>query len=226
MQIDVFLSSSYYPSSVSQPSVSFNFFSSSYIYYFQILNSSNLSQNQHEALRRPARCAGVQRRLRRSRRRVSPGWLLLLNLRRTRLTLPSAKTARDTSTCSLGIGRVAGSISWDITVYNVPQAARQDDHIVATAKNQIMDKGQSVTVNGITITNKDNAPVFDYDVQELRAPLSDPANGVTKVELDFVMGDTKWTTADCWAGNIIFSAGRESWSCDFPCGSSQVAREL
>jgi len=134
---------------------------------------------------------------------------------------------RDTSLCSLGIGRVAGEIRWDITVYNVPQALRQDVNIIATATGQVMDKGQSITVNGITITNVDNAPVFDYDVPELVAPLADPANGITKVELQFEMGSTNWTTADCGAGNVIFSAGRESWSCDFACGSlTTAAREL
>jgi hypothetical protein len=71
---------------------------------------------------------------------------------------PSPVLPRDTSTCSLGIGRVSGSINWDVTVYNVPQSLRQDVNIVATAKNQIMGKGQSLTVNGITITNVDNAP--------------------------------------------------------------------
>ena len=89
-----------------------------------------------------------------------------------------------------------------------------------------MDKGQSITVSGITITNVDNAPVFDYDVPELRAPLDDPANGVTKVQLEFQLGSTKWTTDDCGAGNVIWSAGRESWSCDFACGSVTAAREL
>ena len=142
------------------------------------------------------------------------------------LTSHSELNSRDTSTCSLGIGRLIGSISWDVTVYNVPQALRQDVNIVTTAQSQQMDKGQSITVNGITITNVDNAPIFDYDVPELRAPIADPANGVTKVQLDFEMGSTKWTTDDCSPGNVIFSAGRESWSCDFPCGSSQVSREL
>ena len=84
-----------------------------------------------------------------------------------------------------------------------------------------MDKGQSMTVSGpsstITITNVNNAPAFNYDVPELQAPLDDPANGITKVQLNFQYGSTNWTTADCWPGNVIFSAGRESWSCDFAC---------
>ena len=77
-----------------------------------------------------------------------------------------------------------------------------------------------MTVTGpptVTVSNVDNAPVFTYDVPELQAPLDDPSNGFTKVELHFSSGGTNWTTSDCSAGNVIFSAGRESWSCDFAC---------
>jgi len=50
---------------------------------------------------------------------------------------------------------------------------------------------------------------------------------MTKVDLSFEIKDTgvKWTTADCGAGNTIFSAGIESWSCDFACDLS-AAKEL
>jgi hypothetical protein len=125
------------------------------------------------------------------------------------------------NTCSLGIGRVSGEIRWDVTVYNVAQPERQDVNIIATATGVTMDKGQSMTVSGpsstITITNVDNAPVFDYNIPDLQAPLDDPANGITKVQLNFQYGSANWTTADCGAGNVIWSAGRESWSCDFAC---------
>ena len=98
-------------------------------------------------------------------------------------------------------------------------------------KNAPMDKGQSITVTGppqpITITNVDNAPVFNYDVPELRAPISDPTTGLTKVQLQFQIPDANltWTTDDCGPGSVVFSGGRESWSCDFPCTISQ-AKEL
>jgi len=95
-----------------------------------------------------------------------------------------------------------------------------------------MDKGQSITVssgvpNAITITNVDNAPVFDYDEAVLVAPLDGVGNGLTKVDLSFEIKDTgvNWTTADCGAGNTIFSAGIESWSCDFACELTS-AKEL
>ncbi|KUJ09374.1 uncharacterized protein LY89DRAFT_690407 [Mollisia scopiformis] len=128
-----------------------------------------------------------------------------------------------TGTCSIGIARWFGSISWDATVYNVPQAIRQDDNIIGTLTNAEMDKGQSITIqspaSAITITNVDNAPVFDYDSSELNASITDPATGTTKVKLDFVLqsGNVTWTTDDCYAGSVVFSAGLESWSCDFPC---------
>ncbi|KAE9375894.1 hypothetical protein N431DRAFT_370828 [Stipitochalara longipes BDJ] len=138
-----------------------------------------------------------------------------------------------TGTCSIGIARIFGDINWDITVYNVPASDRQDINIIATLPNAVMDKGQSVTVsNGvpqpITITNVDNAPVFDYDVQVLQAPLDNPDAGITKVQLTFeVEGGPKWTTKDCWAGSVIFSAGWESWSCDFACNYTvNSSREL
>ena len=118
-------------------------------------------------------------------------------------------------------------------MYNVPAAERQEINVIATLDNAVMDKGQSVTVSSgvpqpITITNVDNAPPFDYDVQVLQAPLDNPDVGLTKVELSFEVEDgPKWTTADCWAGSVIFSAGWESWSCDFACNYTVTAsREL
>lgn len=77
-----------------------------------------------------------------------------------------------TSTCSIGIGRVAGSPEWDLTVYNVAQAAqRQDWNILTTMKAQVMGKGDSITVPAsenvaqeIRITNVDDAPAFDYSL--------------------------------------------------------------
>ena len=77
-----------------------------------------------------------------------------------------------------------------------------------------------MTVTGppdVTVSNIDNAPVFTYDKPELEAPIADPNNGFTKVDLHFSSGNTNWTIADCSAGNVIFSAGRESWACDFSC---------
>jgi hypothetical protein len=116
-------------------------------------------------------------------------------------------------------------------VYNVAQSERQDFNIIATMKNAQMDKGQNVTVKSplpdIIITNVDNTPTFSYDKPELVAPISDPANGVTKVLLHFDIPGAKlnFTTESCGAGSVIYSAGRESWSCDFPCTISPL-REL
>ncbi|KAE8454586.1 hypothetical protein EG329_000209 [Mollisiaceae sp. DMI_Dod_QoI] len=138
-----------------------------------------------------------------------------------------------TGTCSIGIARWFGSISWDVTVYNVPQPLRQDNNIIATLTNAEMDKGQSITIqspaSAITITNVDNAPVFDYDIPELKASISDPATGQTQVKLEFVLanGNHTWSTDDCYAGSVVFSAGLESWSCDFPCSIEPAqAKEL
>jgi hypothetical protein len=97
-----------------------------------------------------------------------------------------------------------------------------------------MDKGESITVTTgipqpIKITNVDNAPPFDYDVQELQAPLDNPDVGMTKVQLTFEIEEAglKWTTSDCSAGSVIFSAGWESWSCDYACNYTTTAsREL
>jgi hypothetical protein len=98
--------------------------------------------------------------------------------------------------------------------------------------NANMGKGDSITVtqgvpHPITITNVDNAPVFDYDVPELRANMADPQTGLTKVQLKFEIPDQKlsWTSADCGAGSVVFSAGIESWSCDFAC-QTPSAKEL
>lgn len=97
------------------------------------------------------------------------------------------------------------------------------DNVIATLKNAEMDKGQSITVTGpipITITNIDNVPVFDYDVEALNQSWSDPSVGSTKVELNFsVQGGGNWTTetGSCAPGSVVWSAGIESWSCDFPC---------
>lgn len=94
-----------------------------------------------------------------------------------------------------------------------------------------MDKGQnltltSISIPAITITNIDNAVVFNYDSQELNASISDVNTGKTKVQLSFELaGGTKWTTDNCTAGSVVISAGRESWSCDFPC-SLVSAKEL
>ena len=138
---------------------------------------------------------------------------------------------RSDGTCSIGIGRESWTTTWDVTVYNVPQPLRQDINIIATLKKAEMDKGQSITVSwpaqAITITNIDNAPAFDYDVPEVRAPIADPNTGKTKVQLQFEIKDAnvKWTSDDCSAGNVVRSGGRESWSCNFPCTVSQ-AKEL
>lgn len=139
------------------------------------------------------------------------------------LTGPSAP--RDNAVnCSIGIGRFSGTTLWDITVYNVPQPLRQDVNIVTTLKNVPMAEGESITVSkdvpqAITITNVDNKPVFDYDIPELKAPIADPNNGKTQVQLKFEIKDAglSWTSDNCGAGNVIYSAGIESWSCDFAC---------
>jgi len=130
---------------------------------------------------------------------------------------------QSTGTCSVGIARWFGSISWDATVYDVPQAFRQLDNVIGTITNAEMDKGQSITIqssaSALTITNVDNAPVFDYNDPLLNASISDPATGQTKVRLEFSLesGNHTWSTDDCYAGSVVFSAGLESWSCDFPC---------
>lgn len=135
---------------------------------------------------------------------------------------------RDSTTCSIGIGREMNSLNWDVTVYNVPQPERQDWNIMGTLKYAFMDKGDSITVKGlaqdITITNVDNAPVFNYDIPALKAPL-DTTGAFTKVKLNFQMGDVKWDTSACGADNVAFTAGRESWSCNFACPSS-TGKEL
>jgi hypothetical protein len=139
------------------------------------------------------------------------------------LTQSHSLFPRATSTCSLGIGRQFGSVDWDITVYNVPEPQRQDANIIGTLRNAKMDKGQNLTLtpatlSQLTITNIDNAVVFSYDSQELNASISDVNTGKTKVNLSFeVSGGAKWTTANCTAGSVVISAGRESWSCNFPC---------
>ncbi|KAF4630309.1 hypothetical protein G7Y89_g7839 [Cudoniella acicularis] len=144
------------------------------------------------------------------------------NLQRDEIPSAKLKARNATATCSLGIGRNTGSILWDVTVWNVPQAERQIDNIVATLANSYMDKGQSITVSGqmqpITITNVDNAAAFDYDVPDLVANWADPYEGLTKVQLQFDQpgANYSWTTSDCWAGTVV-NSGRDSWSCDFPC---------
>lgn len=95
-----------------------------------------------------------------------------------------------------------------------------------------MDKGQNATIpspaGDITITNVDNAPVFTYDEPVLVAPISDPENGYTKTVLNFDIPSAKvnFTTENCGAGNVIWSAGRESWTCDFPCSIAAAVKEL
>lgn len=138
---------------------------------------------------------------------------------------------RATTTCSIGIGRQFGSISWDVTVYNVAQPYRQDFNIIATLHNADMDKGSSLTIPNapqtIVITNVDNAPVYEYDLPDLKADFA-ANNGDTKVQLEFAVKDAglKWTTDDCGPGSVVFSGGRESWSCDFPCTLAAAAKEL
>lgn len=98
-------------------------------------------------------------------------------------------------------------------------------------RNVPMDKGKTITVQNpigdIKVTNVDNTPVFPYILEELKAPLDDKWMGKTRVKLDFEMesADLKWSTDDCGPGSVVFSAGRESWTCDFPC-SVPATREL
>ncbi|KAJ4387588.1 hypothetical protein N0V93_008183 [Gnomoniopsis smithogilvyi] len=144
-------------------------------------------------------------------------------------------TQAPATNCSIGIGRVSFSNMWDLTVYNVPLSAqRQDWNIIATLKKQSMGKGESITIptsaglsQAITISNVDNAPVFDYDMPELRADWEEPSYGLTKTLLNFSIPDAKysWTTQDCGATNVIYSGGFEGWTCDFPCSAAAVAKE-
>jgi len=134
---------------------------------------------------------------------------------------PEIAPRAGSGTCSIGIGRMIGHVNWYVTLYSVPQAERQDVDIIATLKNAHMDKGDSITVNGppdITITNVDNAPVFNYDIPVLKEPLNNP-DTLTKVKLQFEIKDTnvKWDTDDCWASSVVYSGAWESWSCDFSC---------
>lgn len=102
----------------------------------------------------------------------------------------------------------------------MPASLRQDVNVVGTATFVSMDKGQSMTITGpptVTVTNVDNAPAFAYDVPELRQALDAPGSGTTTVLLSFESGNTTWSTDDCYPANVIFSAGREGWSCDFAC---------
>jgi hypothetical protein len=150
------------------------------------------------------------------------------------LTPHSVQQRSNSGTCSIGIARIYGDINWDLTVYNCAASERQDFNIIATVKNAVMDKGESITVTSgipqpIKITNVDNAPPFDYDIQLLQAPLDNPDVGMTKVQLTFEIEEAglKWTTSDCSAGSVIFSAGWESWSCDYACNYTMTAsREL
>ncbi|TVY20646.1 hypothetical protein LARI1_G004554 [Lachnellula arida] len=151
----------------------------------------------------------------------------------TNRTAPHSSLPRDSAVnCSIGIARWSGTTLWDVTVYNVPQPQRQDTNVMATLKNQNMGKGANMTVSDgvpspITISNVDNAPVFDYNTQDIRAPVADPDTGRTKVQLRFdIPGEGySWTTDDCGAGSVVYSAGIESWSCDFPCAAAS-AKEL
>lgn len=72
-----------------------------------------------------------------------------------------------------------------------------------------MDKGDTITIKGlpqdIKITNVDNAPVFTYNNPEPVEPLNNP-KAVTKVKLEFEMGDSKWDTDSCWATKIVRNA--------------------
>lgn len=73
---------------------------------------------------------------------------------------------------------------------------------MGTLSLALMDKGDSITVKGlpqdVKITNVDNAPVFTYDNPVLVAPLDNP-KAVTKVKLQFEMGDSNWDTDSCYA---------------------------
>ncbi|XMA10901.1 hypothetical protein WAI453_003692 [Rhynchosporium graminicola] len=124
-------------------------------------------------------------------------------------------------TCSLGIGRQFADIYWDVTIYNVAQPKPQDFNIMAQLKMAKMDKGDSIAVSWpphtINITNVDNAPVFTYNEPNLKAEFTDFEPGETKVALQFQVGTSKWTTDDCSASSVVFSAGREGWACNFPC---------
>ncbi|KAK0100156.1 hypothetical protein ONS95_008495 [Cadophora gregata] len=126
-------------------------------------------------------------------------------------------------TCSVGIGRQFADVHWDVTIYNVPQPKPQDVNIIATLRNAKMDKGESLSVSwasntkSINITNIDNAPVFTYNEPNLKGSFVDYEPGKTKVELQFQVGTTKWSTDDCEASSVVFSAGREGWACNFPC---------
>lgn len=174
-----------------------------------------MSQRLRGALRRPKVCSNPAQA-------ISAGV--------TSLT-PFSQPRAGKGTCGIGLGRESGSVLWDVTVYNVAQPFRQDINVVATLKNAHMDKGQTITVpnpiGDITISNVDNAPVFPYILGDLKAPLDDPWEGKTRVKLNFEMKSAglKWSTDDCGPGSVIFSAGRESWTCDFPCSVS-ATREL
>jgi hypothetical protein len=194
---------------------------SSLNYYFEL---QIIQIHQYEVLRDPSRSSDLQHLLCSSLRvcRTPPTASIPRN---QQLTSHHSieNTKRATGTCSLGIARWFGSISWDVTIYNVPQADRQDANIIATLTNAAMDKGDSITIpspaSNITVTNVDNAPVFDYDTQVINASITDPATGQTKVRLDFALqsGNVTWSTDDCDSVSVVFTAGLEGWTCNFPC---------
>jgi len=63
--------------------------------------------------------------------------------------LTTPKKDRTRETCRIGIARKIGDINWDIKMYIVAKADRQDFNIAPTMKNAVMDKGQSVTVTAL-----------------------------------------------------------------------------
>lgn len=109
-------------------------------------------------------------------------WVSFSLLRSSDLALLTTRNHSATTNCSIGIGRVSFRDNWDLTVYNVPLSAqRQDYNIIATLKRQPIGKGESITVptsagvpQAITISNVDNAPVFTYNVPELRSNWNEP----------------------------------------------------
>jgi hypothetical protein len=196
-----------------------------------MISPSRLPPNHYnEALDCLPNHSGLHQLLRRDRR-VCPTFPAP---KKPQLIPHSVQQRSNSGTCSIGIARIYGDINWDLTVYNCAASERQDFNIIATVKNAVMDKGESITVTSgipqpIKITNVDNAPPFDYDIQVLQAPLDNPDVGMTKVQLTFEIEEAglKWTTSDCSAGSVIFSAGWESWSCDYACNYTMTAsREL
>ncbi|EKD13203.1 hypothetical protein MBM_08646 [Drepanopeziza brunnea f. sp. 'multigermtubi' MB_m1] len=146
-------------------------------------------------------------------------------------------TKRDTKTCSIGLGRQFASVYWDVTIFNTTQALRLDANIVATARNARMDVGESISLSWppgaqsytLKVTNLDNAPVLAYNLPDVKGDGRGFEMGATKVRLQFEVvaaeaGEgvgRKWTTDEgeggCGASSVVFSGGREGWTCEFAC---------